>query len=122
MVCPLQRQKKEKYSKYSVNGKKWYFEVCVCGYVSVFVCVCVCDHLVTFSGYLVRECVWGLVGLGGCEFMCVEVCVTGCACGCAYMGACRHESVRAAMRVAMHVATTQRGTGLRKDSLRETCI
>ena len=23
---------------------------------------CVCDQLVSFSGYSVRECVWGLVG------------------------------------------------------------
>ena len=71
MVCPLQRQKKDKYSQYSVYGKKWCFEVSECGYVSVFVCVC--DHLVSFSGYSVRECIRGLVGLGVWVYMCVSM-------------------------------------------------
>ena len=70
MVCPLQRQKKEKYSQYSVYGKKWCFEVCVCGYVSVSVCVCVCNHLVSFSGYSERVCLgvgeFQCMGVGGC--------------------------------------------------------
>ena len=51
---------------------------------------CVCDQLVSFSDYSVRECVKGLVGLGGSEFMCVEVCVTGCGCPykCMYVCVC----------------------------------
>ena len=41
-------------------------------------CVCVCDHLISFSNYSVRDCVRGLVGLGVWVCMCVCVITPAC--------------------------------------------